>query len=373
MINKTIVFFDTETTGLKTEDKICEFAFSYKEKINSNYGSFSMPIRRRSYSKLVNPNISITPEASVTTGIKNSDVINEDNILDTKEFKIFKDLSKKKNSIFVAYNAPFDTDMFYKDSLILPEEQIIDLYRVVKHLYNGETIKNRNNEDEPLANNKLQYFRYLLNFDDQIDFKNLVKDYGLNEIQAHTALSDVIVLEYFFYYIKETFKLSNDDLLSLSNKLVLERNVSFGNVFEKGSDFNSCFTETYTQFGKEKIGYDYFDWCSKNLTFSVDTLFSLKTYFFRNIINGNIPYKSNFLGYINFGLVFDDIDFEDDNIISFFEDYSNILGERSLNEYKTFLTNAMIKKLDKELEDKVNEELSERFPSYFLYKTLTSK
>ena len=373
MKDKKLIFFDTETTGLEKIDRICEVALSYKYKYKYRYGNFNLPKKRYILEKLVKPPVSITPEAAMTTGITNEIVKDKELFKNTKEYKKIKTLLNEDNIYFIAYNAPFDQNMFYKEGLKIPKHKIIDLYRVMKHLYNGATKINRNGEKEPLANNKLQYFRYLLEFDKHEDFQLLVKDYGLNKIQAHTALSDIIVLEYLFYFIIKKFKLSFQDILNLSSSLVLEKNITFGNVFEKGKDFNSCFSETYIQYGKEKKGYEYLDWCSNNLNLSVDIEYSLKIYFFRNIINGNIEYKPKYLKYINFAICFEKNKEIIKKAINLLKEEGIISKDTSINEHENYLKNKFIEKLKKEKEEKKDLELGEKYPTILMLEILSKE
>jgi DNA polymerase III epsilon subunit-like protein len=306
MKNKKIVFFDTETSGLDIEDKIVQLAFSYQESLKNNYGNFHLnKLVRVTEEDLFYPGVLISPEAAMITGISNSTVEGKNRFINQPIYHKMEALIKEENTYFVAYNAPFDTAMLEKDNIVIPNEKVIDLYRVVKHLYKDERITDRYGKIIPLANNKLQYFRYLLEFDDRQGFKNLVFDYGVKELQSHTALSDIVVLEYFFYFVKERFELSFEQMLELSNTPVLESYISFGNVFEKGTSFKECLTTPYEQYGRMKNGYDYLDWCSSSLTLSLDTHYSIKIHFFNALIEGLIPYNKNFAKYINYGLVFE--------------------------------------------------------------------
>jgi len=368
---KKIVFFDTETTGLRKEDKITQLAYSYIQPGKHIYGSFSSKPKRVTESVLVNPEILISPEASMITGVSNSTVKNLTTFNKTSEYKEINLLSKDKETYFVAYNAPFDVNMLSKDNIELKKSQIIDLYRIAKHLYKNETTTDRNGDTIPLANNKLQYFRYLLDFDIDSSFLKLQRDYGLNEVQGHEALSDVLVLEHFFNLVKtiiiekqnneEDLEISSDldwfdIMLDLTSKPVLEPNITFGNVFEKGTNFNHCLNTTYEQYGRVKNGFDYLDWCSENLSLSVDTAYSIKIHFFNNLINGKIPYNHKFLKYINYGLVFEtDIDKINQGL--------NIINKPF--EYHSSLQEKFISSMDKQYNENVDKELGDWFPALF--------
>jgi len=351
-----LVFLDTETTGLEKDDKICQIAYSFKNVEKSN-GYTQRKINRVIRNKLVNPGVSISPEAAMTTGITDFIVKDSPKFIETIEYKELEVLAKEKNTFFLAYNAPFDINMLLKDKLDISHKQVIDVYRIAKYLYKNKTIKNRNGETVSLSNNKLQYFRYLLKFDEQEDFKKLTKSYGIDKIQAHDALSDIIVLEYFYHYLVKTFDLDFPKVLELSNKPVLEPNINFGNVFEKGTPFETCLTSTYEQYGKTKNGYDYLDWCVNNLSLSVDTEYSVKIHFFNNIVKGTIPYNNNFLKYLNFGLVFE----KDSEVI---EKAVNIIHQDM--DYQKTIIQKFLNSMNKQYEDNKDKELGDFFPYLFL-------
>jgi len=354
-INK-FVFIDTETTGLLREDRACQIAYSYNN-FKRHYGNSLQTRERVTRNVMVNPQISISADASVTTGITNSMVMDKELFINTREYKELSLLAKEENTYFIAYNAPFDMDMLAKDGLDINPKNVIDLYRVVKHLYKNHTTTDRNDEEIPLSNNKLQYFRYLFNFDDKQNFKELVKDYGCEGVQAHDALGDIIVLEYFFDYVVDMFDLSLEEIIELSNKPVLEPNISFGNVFEKGTPFVECLTTTYEQYGRVKNGYDYLDWCSSNLSLSVDTEYSIKRHFFNLLIEDKIPYNNKFLKYINFGLVFET---DQDKIEKGLEIIKQPL------EYHQKLIKKFHDNMEKQYEENKNGELGDFFPFLFL-------
>ena len=363
-LNPVLIFGDTETSGLEPEDRIVQIAFSYIDKPHSNYGnSFFLNPKRYTFDELCNPGIDINPEASQYTGIFDCHVKNKKKLSETQSFKTLNKLLAKDNTYFIAYNAPFDVDMLEKDGLFIPTRKIIDLYRIVKHLYKDHKIKNRNGDDVPLANNKMQYFRGLLKFDEQEDFHSLVKEYGLDSIQSHTALSDVVVLEYFYHYICQEFNLSFEEMLKLSNTPVLEPFITFGNVFEKGTPFEVCFSSTYEQYGRMKNGYDYLDWVSNNLTLSVDTKWSLKIHFFNALVSGTVPFNEKFLKYLNYGLIFEKNPDKIEKALSLLnKEESYIFRAR-----KEFISN-----LEVEVEELINAELGDRFPSLFLLNYLNT-
>lgn len=290
MGDKLIIFGDTETTGLSEEDRIAQLAYSYKKD------------NRVSKEVLCNPGISMQPEATVVTGIFNKDLIDNKKLTDTEEFKELSGVIEG-GGYFMAYNAGFDVDMLKREGLVIPEDKVIDLYKVARILLNDMYITNREGEEVKLSNFKLQYLRVILNMDEKDSFNKLVRDYGLEKLTAHTALSDVVVLEYLYHWIMSKFKLSFNDLLEINKMNYIEDYITFGNIFEKGTPYRTVLRSLYTQNGIVKYGYDYLDWCVENMEMRNDTLYSIKTHFYNSLIMGDIEYQERFKKYLDFGLL----------------------------------------------------------------------
>lgn len=287
---KILVFGDTETSGLDEQDRVCQLAYSFKKEV------------RVIVDGLYNPGIDIVPEAAMVTGIYNKDVRDKGKVVDDYTFSLLSDTIKEDNTYFVAYNAKFDVDMLAKEGLVIPEDRVIDLYKVVRVLFKDMYITNRDGEEVPLSNLKMQYLRVVLNIDEKESFQNLVREYGLEQLVAHTALSDIVVLEYLFYWVMNKFDLTIDDMIEINKTQILEDYITFGNVFEKGTPYRTVLRSLYTQNGIVKFGYDYLNWCVENMEMRDDTLYSIKVHFYRSLIMGEIEYKEEFKKYIEFGL-----------------------------------------------------------------------
>jgi exodeoxyribonuclease X len=111
----------------------------------------------------------------------------------------------------VAHNAPFDVAMLEKEGLYAPN--VIDTLRVARAL----------DTEAKIPTYRLQYLRYLLDLDADID----------QPIQAHDAKGDVLVLEKLFGRLHA--KITNtevDDVIAemirISNEPSLIRRFSFG-------------------------------------------------------------------------------------------------------------------------------------------------
>ena len=93
-----------------------------------------------------------------------------------------------EGAYYCAHNSPFDIAMLKKEGIDWPEDKVIDTLNIARFL---ET-------DEKIESKSLQWLRYYYNFDEQKDFPALVKKFGIKRLQAHTALSDIVVLIYYF-------------------------------------------------------------------------------------------------------------------------------------------------------------------------------
>ncbi len=190
---KTIIL-DTETTGNKDEDRICQLSYLV---VNENFEIEEI------YNELVRPDVDIKFEAMAVHHITPEMVQNAPKIKHTKAFKRLKELNSPENLI-VIHNAPFDLDMLSKDGFN-SFFKLIDTNRVIRHL-------------NPEGKFSLQYNRYALGLYKKE--KEICKKYNI-EINAHDALGDVIVLYLLYKYIRENFNKNIEELIELTQKPVL--------------------------------------------------------------------------------------------------------------------------------------------------------
>ena len=190
---KTIIL-DTETTGNKEEDRICQLSYIV---INENLEIEEI------YNELVKPPVDIKFEAMAVHHITPEMIEDKPKLKFTKAFKRLKELNSPENLI-VIHNAKFDLDMLKKEDFN-PYFKLIDTFRVLKHLI-------------PDGKFSLQYNRYALGLYKQE--KEICKKYNI-EINAHDALGDVIVLYLLYKYINENFDQSVEQLIELTQKPVL--------------------------------------------------------------------------------------------------------------------------------------------------------
>ena len=109
-MKKTLIFIDTETTGIGAEDRLCQLAFIAKEN-----GEIT-----ETYNELFNPGMKIPPDASAVTHITNKMVEGKPAFKSSDEYSRLKELLEKDSSVFVAHNAKFDIGMLAKENITVP-------------------------------------------------------------------------------------------------------------------------------------------------------------------------------------------------------------------------------------------------------------
>lgn len=212
-----LIFFDTETTGAKSDDQIIEIG-SIVEDSEGNYEQYE-ELCATSNGKLIHP------EAMVTHGIRNEDLKGCKNF---QESSFYKDLAKLNNpaNYLIAHNLPFDLARleYYGFNSNLKH---IDTLQCAKHLFElGESLGEYEYE---LPNYKLQTFRYIL-FSKKDEIYE-AKKYDV-KLDAHRAIGDVVVLKMFFQKLLKRTNLEGvealDKLVELSAKPVLVKKFNFG-------------------------------------------------------------------------------------------------------------------------------------------------
>ena len=205
-----IIILDTETTGNKEEDRICQLSYLV---MNENLEIEEI------HNELVKPSLPISYEAMAVHHITNEMVEDKPQIKHTDAYKRLKELNSPENLI-VIHNAKFDLDMLKKEGFN-SFFKLIDTFRILKHLL-------------PEGKFSLQYNRYALGLYKKE--KDICKKYNI-EINAHDALGDVIVLGLLFEYIVRNFDKSIEELIDLTKKPVLHDKFYQGKYkFEKIKD-----------------------------------------------------------------------------------------------------------------------------------------
>ncbi len=189
-----IIILDTETTGTKDEDRICQLSYIVT---NENLKIEEI------HNELVKPPVDIKYEAMAIHHITPEMIEDKPKIKFTKAYKRLKELNSPENLIII-HNAKFDLDMLKKEGFN-SFFKLIDTFRILKHLL-------------PEGKFGLQYNRYALGL--YKNEKEICKNYNI-EINAHDALGDVIVLYLLFRYINENLGKNIEELIELTQKPVL--------------------------------------------------------------------------------------------------------------------------------------------------------
>jgi len=320
---KNIIFHDTETTGVEVEDRIIETAhihFDGKGKLVYKEELCKAPVK-------------IKPAAAMTHGYTNKMVESKPPFKKLESFKFLNKKSNDKKTFYVAHNAPFDVNMLLKEGIDWDTDFIIDTLKVSQHMY-------RDNEEVEMF--KLQYFRYLFEFDDQEWFKDAMDVIGLTEIKPHTALSDIFILWLFYAKLQEDFNLSNEDMVRLSQTPVEEKYLNFGNVFEKGTmTFDEVVHATYKQYNKTKNGYDYLDWAVNNMNMSIDRDYTIRKAMAKGVLDGIIPLNQNYKQYLYWGILYSFSSEEISKAIKLLnhnESFRDYIYETSIKKFEEFKT-----------------------------------
>ncbi len=196
---KDFIFFDTETTGNKETDVICQIAYKYGTK---------------EFSELYKPEIPIPPEASAVHHISNKMIADKPSFRKSAQYREIKALFEKGTPVPVAHNAKFDVGMFKKEGIEIP--RFICTLRLARHL----------DKENKIPRYNLQYLRYYLGI--EID------------AQAHDALGDVKVLELLFERLKKKMveeigdeESALEEMLEVSSHPSLLHAFNFGKYNEK--------------------------------------------------------------------------------------------------------------------------------------------
>lgn len=193
----TIIFFDTETTGIGGKDRLCQLAV--KER------GVDEPLVTTMYK----PPVPISYGAMAVHHITEDMVAEQPCFADAGEFEEIKNLFEHEDTVAVAHNAAFDIGMLSREGIV--PSRTICTYKVA---YAMDTA----GEFEQY---KLQYLRY---------------HFGINvEATAHDALGDVAVLEAVFEQLiarltkeKGSEEAALEEMVQISNRPMLYTTLRFG-------------------------------------------------------------------------------------------------------------------------------------------------
>jgi DNA polymerase III epsilon subunit-like protein len=196
----TIIIFDTETTGNEAKDRLCQLAYK-------KFGEKDI------FNELYKPPVVISVISQSVHHITPRMVLEKPGFIESPDFDSVKKLFEDENTIVVAHNAKFDIAMLEKEGIV--PAQYIDTLKLVRHL----------DPDMKIERHSLQFLRYLLELDNDID----------EPIQAHDAKGDVLILEKLFERLyKKMRELESGDELTLEKMVQISREPSLITRFTFG-------------------------------------------------------------------------------------------------------------------------------------------
>ncbi|MDD5152413.1 MAG: exonuclease domain-containing protein [Candidatus Pacebacteria bacterium] len=208
---KDFLFFDTETTGNKETDFLCQLAYKHGDE---------------EFSELYKTSIPIPPEASAVHHITNKMIADKPLFKDSKDYKTIKSLFEDTSLIPVAHNAKFDINMLKKEGIEFPK--FICTLRLARYL----------DKENKIPRYNLQFLRYYLNME--------------IEATAHDAMGDVKVLEALFERLKiKMVEEFGDDDKALEQMIAISARPSLLNMFAFGK-YNG---KTIAEVAKTDRGY----------------------------------------------------------------------------------------------------------------------
>lgn len=235
---KKIIFLDTETTGIEKTDFLCQLAYKTGDEI---------------FCELFKPEIKISIEASSVTHISNKMVADKPAFRESKDYQKIKTMLEDDNTVMVAHNAKFDTEMIKKED-INPMHTICTL-RVARYL----------DKEHKIPQHKLQYLRYYLGIE--------------IEAPAHDALGDVLVLEKLFERLiagikKENNNCTDDEALKIMEDISSKPSLMY--LFSFGKHLGKTVAEV------AQIDRGYLEWMldqkEQNPDNEEDWIYTLKYY-----------------------------------------------------------------------------------------------
>lgn len=222
----TLIILDTETAGYRGDaDRVCELALLENEQKTW-----------QAHTELINPEVEMHSEVIAVHHITNEMVKKAHPLVESTTFKRLQELNKPEN-ILVIQNAPFDLGVLSNYGFSW-KGKVIDTLVCAKHLL-----------DTP--KHALQYLRYELGLYKHEASLSQAIDI---EIQAHRAMSDVLVTKLLLEHLLEYVGRLPEALVVLSNKPSLLNTIGFGKY--KGQNYQQMVQEDPS----------YFEWCLKEFT-----------------------------------------------------------------------------------------------------------
>lgn len=192
-----IVFFDTETTGIGGQDRLCQLAIKERR------------VAEPLLNSLYKPPIPISIGAMSIHHITERMVAEHPPFAQAPEYGDIKNLFEHPETVAVAHNASFDIGMLSREGII--PSTTICTYKVIQAL----------DTEKELEQHKLQYLRY---------------HFGLEiEATAHDAMGDVVILEAVFEHLLAQLaeqagseEAALEEMIAISARPVLFTTIRFG-------------------------------------------------------------------------------------------------------------------------------------------------
>lgn len=245
-----VIFFDTETTGIKETDRIVQFAMKERGTTGGKKALFKPPVP-------------LTPDAMSVNHITNEMVENAPAFIGSPMHAEILELAADPEVVFCAHNAPFDLKMLAREGVHLP--RLICTLKLA-HFFDKEG---------KLEKHNLQYLRYL---------------YGINiQVVAHDALGDVLVLEKVFEVLWQ----------QAIDRYGVERGLAgSGDVIDKLMKITArpILLKKWPRFGKHKekpfalIPTDYLRWAQENIDMDENLAYTVGRWIIHNEkLAGEVP------------------------------------------------------------------------------------
>ncbi len=194
-----LIFFDTETTGLEINDRLCAIGLIDGDAVHY---------------ELINPLKKIPPAASAIHHITNEMVKDSPVFAVSKSYEKLSELNTPQ-TVMVSHNAPFDLAMLQKEGVTW-QGSVIDTLKCSKALM------------DDLEGYSLQFLRYELRlYRTEDEFFN---DYGV-DITPHHPLSDALHAKMIYEYLLDLA--DEKSLIEMSQSRLLLKRLPFGKYAKK--------------------------------------------------------------------------------------------------------------------------------------------
>ncbi|MDQ1298036.1 MAG: exodeoxyribonuclease [Campylobacterota bacterium] len=189
-----LIFFDTETTGLEGNDRLCAIGLIAGDEVHY---------------ELINPLKKVPPSASAIHHITNEMLKEAPVFALSKSHEKLIELNGPE-TVMVSHNAPFDLAMLQKEGIAW-QGRVIDTLKCSKALM------------DDLEGYSLQFLRYELQlYRHEIEF---FSDYGIG-IVPHHPVSDALHAKMIYEYLLDLA--DEETLIALSQSHVLLTRLPFG-------------------------------------------------------------------------------------------------------------------------------------------------